>query len=72
VHRFTRRLRGDARNLPGENADWRPGRVYFLTLLEPPRDDGYSGPYRQVGHPLPGDSMKASHDRFSQYGSNAR
>jgi len=25
--------------LPGWHLDWRPGRVYFLTLLEPSRDD---------------------------------
>jgi hypothetical protein len=30
---------------------WRPGRVYFLTLLEPSRDDRTLALTRQVGQP---------------------
>lgn len=33
--------------------DWRPDRVYFLTLLEPLAGQPDSGPYRQVGQSLP-------------------
>jgi hypothetical protein len=34
------------------DSDWRPGRVYFLTLLEPQGGQPVSGPYRQVGQSL--------------------
>src|SRR5690349_17489627 len=33
-------------------ADWRPGRVYFLTLLELPRGDNRTLALRQVGQPV--------------------
>jgi hypothetical protein len=32
--------------------DWRPGRVYFLTLLVTLAGRPDSGPYRQVGQPV--------------------
>jgi len=35
--------------LPRWVLDWRPGRGYFLTLLEPSRDDRTLAPCRQVG-----------------------
>jgi hypothetical protein len=35
VRDFTSRLRGNALSCRVASTDWRPGRVYFLTLLEP-------------------------------------
>ena len=35
------------------DSHWRPGRVHFLTLLEPSRGQPDSGPYRQVGQSPP-------------------
>jgi hypothetical protein len=37
--------------------DWRPGRVYFLTLLEPSQDDRTLGP--EASKPLPGSLSSA-------------
>ena len=51
VRDFTSRLRGNVRQSVA-GTDWRPGRVCFLTLVEPSRGQPGSGPYRQVGQSL--------------------